>query len=264
MNRIIFLLCIDLFEFDSFSIGQNLVVTVFSNDDVEDEKEETDPEEESEEEEEKKEQEEEKEETPITMVDPTTSPSTSPVIMDAPTIEYTRIDGGNDVGWDERSWYVQVDGVMGGKSSGEMEFISTLPEDDSDNEEIDSIANMMQFTGDISLDGGGFSSVRRRDDLDMSDYAGIVVTLEAEQYNPTTSSSMTGLHLQFDDATSYYDYSSAFAVPLTSSSSSSAITTTTTSVYLPMESFDRGTRIGFNCRDVRIHNLIIVIIMHMM
>ena len=98
----------------------------------------------------------------------------------------------------------------------------------------------------------------------MSDYAGIVVTLEAEQYNPTTSSSMTGLHLQFDDATSYYDYSSAFAVPLTSPSSSSAITTTTTSVYLPMESFDRGTRIGFNCRDVRIHNLIIVIIMHMM
>merc|ERR1712028_266366 len=60
---------------------------------------------------------------------------------------------------------------------------------------------------------------------------------------------MTGLHLQFDDATSYYDYSSAFAVPLTSSSSSSSAITTTTSVYLPMESFDRGTRIGFSCRD---------------
>merc|ERR1719273_1231479 len=102
----------------------------------------------------------------------------------------------------------------------------------------------MTFSGDIDLDGGGFSSVRRRIDLDLRDCAGVVVTLEADARSAGRGSTVppTGLHLQFDDRTSYYDFSSAFAVPL---SDSSAIT----SVYLPMDSFDRGTRMGFSCRD---------------
>mmetsp|Transcript_4354 Transcript_4354/g.8993 ORF Transcript_4354/g.8993 Transcript_4354/m.8993 type:complete len:500 (-) Transcript_4354:1549-3048(-) len=34
------------------------------------------------------------------------------------------IDGGSEFGWDQNSWYVQVDGVMGGKSSGDLEFLA--------------------------------------------------------------------------------------------------------------------------------------------
>merc|ERR1712107_684975 len=60
------------------------------------------------------------------------------------------------------------------------------------------------------------------------------------------SGTTTGLHLQFDDGTSYYDFSSAFAVPLATSDSSKP---TMTSVYLLMASFDRGTRFGFSCRN---------------
>ena len=147
----------------------------------------------------------------------------------AGSINAARIDGGED-GWDSNRWYVQVDGVMGGKSSGNMQFLSN-----------DSV---MKFTGDIVTDGGGFSSVRRRIDLDLSNYAGVVITLEADVPR-RTSSPPTGLHLQFDDKTSYYDFSSAFAVPLSSDASGPVVT----SVYLPMESFDRGTRIGRQCRN---------------
>jgi len=137
-----------------------------------------------------------------------------------------RIDGFES---DQDSWYVQVDGVMGGKSSGALEFSGD-----------DEGRPVMNFTGKISLDGGGFSSVRRRIDLDLSDYAGVVVTLEAAT---SSDSAPLGIELQFGDATSRYDFSSAFAIPLSNA------TTTITSVYLPLESFDRGTFFGFVCGD---------------
>ena len=146
-----------------------------------------------------------------------------------------RIDGGEEVGWESSSWYVQVDGVMGGKSTGKMEFL----EDNS----------IMKFTGDISLDGGGFSSLRRRVDLDLSEYAGVVVTLEAVVGGGTTPP--PGYHLQFGDGGSYYDFSSAFAVPLSSSDSNGPVLT---SVYLPIESFDRASRSGFTCRGTCVFN----------
>jgi hypothetical protein len=151
-----------------------------------------------------------------------------------------RIDGSVDdsnEGWDVGRWYVLVDGVMGGQSTGGMEFISMS---ENDNE-------LLKFTGDISLDGGGFSSVRRQISLDLNNYDGIVVTLEADNFftGSSTSTPPTGLHLQFSDSTSYYAFSSAFAIPLSPTTSSSELT----SVYLPMDSFNRGTRFGFVCRD---------------
>jgi hypothetical protein len=159
-------------------------------------------------------------------------------VQRAGAFDAVRIDGGEEFGWEENRWYVQVDGVMGGKSSGKIEFMS-------DN-------NAMKFTGDISLDGGGFSSVRRQIDLDLSEYAGVVVTLEADARNAESGvSPPMGLHLQFDDRTSRYDFSSAFSVPLSSSSSSSSSYNgdgpVVTSVYLPVESFDRATSFGFEC-----------------
>ena len=138
-----------------------------------------------------------------------------------------RIDGGSE--WEADDWFVQVDGVMGGKSTGSMEFLE-------DNQ-------VLKFTGDISLDGGGFSSVRKRLSLDLTGYAGIVVTLEADarSLNEKTTPPI-GIHLQLDDRTSRYDFSSAFSIPLSSEP-------TVTSVYLPVESFDRGTWIGFKCSN---------------
>ena len=110
----------------------------------------------------------------------------------------TRIDGfEHESGRD--SWYVQVDGVMGGKSSGTLDF--TTGTTDTDDEHV------MQFTGTISLDGGGFSSIRRRyagDLLDLSDYAGVVVTLETQA--SSASVPPLGAELSFGDATSQYDF----------------------------------------------------------
>lgn len=147
--------------------------------------------------------------------------------------DVVRIDGGDESGWETEDWYVQVDGVMGGKSTGSMEFL----QDDT----------VMKFTGDINLDGGGFSSVRRRVSLDLTGYAGIVVTLEADlRASGQETSPPIGIHLQLDDRTSRYDFSSAFSIPLSSSSGEGPVVT---SVYLPVESFDRGTWIGFTCRD---------------
>ena len=144
-----------------------------------------------------------------------------------------RLDGGAEMGWDTRDWWVQVDGVMGGQSDGSLDF------DDN---------NSMVFTGDIVLDGGGFSSVRKRLDtaLDLSGYAGIVVELETSRGFPTTAGSNgapLGLHLEFNDQSSRYGYASAFAMPLTSEAG------TETSIFLPLESFDRASRFGWVCRQ---------------
>merc|ERR1740130_1908787 len=161
-----------------------------------------------------------------------------------------RIDGNGNEGesWDEDSWSVQVDGVMGGQSTGRLEFITSSSSSDDENGNN----NVLKFTGDISLNGGGFSSVRRPILLNLNNYDGIVVTAEADNYDYISAGSIptppTGLHLQFSDSTSYYDFSSAFAIPLsTSTSTASSTEKILTSVYLPMNSFNRGGRFGFPC-----------------
>jgi len=124
---------------------------------------------------------------------------------------------------------------MGGQSSGSLRF------EDSN--------TILSFDGDIVLDGGGFSSVRKQrfDAIDLTSFAGIVVELETtEAYNANDSQPPLGLHLQFHDTSSYFGYASAFAIPLTRSAGE------TTSVYLPLSSFDRGTRIGYQCNDCQI------------
>merc|ERR1740130_1310269 len=124
-----------------------------------------------------------------------------------------RIDGNGNEGesWDEDSWSVQVDGVMGGQSTGRLEFITSSSSSDDENNGNN---NVLKFTGDISLNGGGFSSVRRPISLNLNNYDGIVVTLEADNYDDISATPPTGLHLQFSDSSSNYDFSSAFAIPL--------------------------------------------------
>lgn len=128
---------------------------------------------------------------------------------------------------------------MGGKSSGELTFLESN--------------TIMSFSGIISLDGGGFSSVRKpfSNAIDLSTYAGFVVELETTRaHDPNTIDAPLGLHLQFHDSFSrYIGYASAFAVPLSSSVGE------TVSVYLPQTSFDRGSWIGRVCNDCQINVL---------
>lgn len=147
-------------------------------------------------------------------------------IFPAVASDVLRLDGGGD--WDAGRWYVQVDGVMGGKSSGNLEFVG----------------DVMEFSGNIDLDGGGFSSVRRSFSprLDLSEYAGVVVELEAVESIPDNQSPK-GLHLQLNDASSRYGFAAALAVPLSGESGM------TTSIFIPLKSFNRGSQMGWQCRQ---------------
>jgi len=138
--------------------------------------------------------------------------------------------------WQTNNWYSQVDGVMGGLSSGELNFI--------DNNSI------LSFSGTISLDGGGFSSVRRRQFpvvVDLQQYSGIVVTLQSTSTTTLDNNNdikvPLGLHLQFHDTKDSFGYASAFAIPITKTQNEEI------QIYLPLSSFDRGTRIGFQCTN---------------
>jgi len=127
-------------------------------------------------------------------------------------------------------WRVQVDGVMGGRSSGSLEFLDSR--------------SVLHFTGNINLNGGGFSSVRKsiRNPIDLSGYAGIVIDLVTTvAHNGATPP--LGMHLQLHDSSSRYGYASAFSVPL------SEFAGEETSVYLPLSSFDRGSRMGYQCSN---------------
>jgi len=143
-----------------------------------------------------------------------------------------QLDGGNVQGWDEGSWYIQVDGVMGGRSSGNLRF------DDS--------GKTMVFTGEINLNGGGFSSVRRRFNtpLDLSSHDGVIIELESVDYYDYSKGPL-GMEIQLSDTSSNrYDFAAGFAVPLAPTDD---INVTTTSVFIPMSDFTRGASIGFRC-----------------
>eukprot|EP00536_Pseudo-nitzschia_multiseries_P009510 jgi/Psemu1/288513/fgenesh1_pg.266_\ len=169
------------------------------------------------------------------------------------------IEGGNPSGWNRDAWYVQVDGVMGGKSSGDMNFLllddviggdrqvdngnenGNESESESESENETSYPRLpleaLKFTGDIDLDGGGFSSRLRRGGRDTSGRCprSIVVVVVPDRVYRTPPA--------IRGPNEFYDFSSALAVPLSSAAN------TWTSVYLPMETFDRGTRFGFLCND---------------
>jgi len=159
------------------------------------------------------------------------------------TCEEYVLDGG-DSGWDKNSWRVQLDGVMGGDSSGDLRF-----ENDG---------NTMVFTGDIVTEGGGFSSVRRRyggnnrESIDLSLYNGIIIEVEPVEYTTSTNNKNIrpplGLHLQFHHRGSRYSFAGAFAIPLFSAADGNN-SDKTTKIYIPMEDFSRGSTIGYRCDD---------------
>lgn len=159
------------------------------------------------------------------------SSSSSSDTDDAPDL---CLDGcASNGGWDQNAWYVQVDGVMGGRSSGELSFV-----DDG---------RTLEFSGNVDLRGGGFASVRRRfpTTVDLSTFAGVVATLVVDG-GRARGDAPTAVQLRLGDATSSYGFGAALAVPL-SDNKRETTTTTTTSVYLPLSAFDRGSRSGRSC-----------------
>mmetsp|Transcript_68289 Transcript_68289/g.177356 ORF Transcript_68289/g.177356 Transcript_68289/m.177356 type:complete len:562 (-) Transcript_68289:191-1876(-) len=147
-----------------------------------------------------------------------------------PGLAQLELGGGAD-GWDQSRWNVQVDGVMGGKSSGRIEYSNST----------------MVFSGNINLDGGGFSTARTRytDDLDLSGYAGIVVELESEIYGSEKGAPL-GLHVQFGDS-SWYSFAAAIAVPFSAGPEREPC-----KIFIPMAGFDRASVMGSVCSTCRL------------
>ena len=91
------------------------------------------------------------------------------------------------------TWSVVLDGVMGGRSTGS----------------IDASDSVLHFTGNCNLNGGGFASIRRSVQADLSAHAGVVVTFETQD----GGSRPIGWELQVEDS-SRYSYGHAFANPI--------------------------------------------------
>jgi len=139
--------------------------------------------------------------------------------------------GGTENGWKNDIWSVGVDGVMGGKSTGFLSY------DNSD--------ATMRFYGTINLNGGGFASAGKSfQALDLQRYAGIIVAMETEYVDgsTTTAEKPFGFHLQLGDF-SAFGYAAAFAAPLVKEAS------VETSVFLPMKKFDIASFFGYTCKD---------------
>ena len=89
--------------------------------------------------------------------------------------------------WDSARWSVTVDGVMGGRSTGNM----------------NKIAEGMAFSGDINIKGGGFASIERSmPSVNLAEYIGIWVEVDALASDVASGNVMEapqGVTLQFRD-----------------------------------------------------------------
>lgn len=119
--------------------------------------------------------------------------------------------------WTGGGWYIQNDGVMGGRSSGTLEL-------------ADSGA---KFEGSINLNGGGFASFRRSFAArDLTSYAGLWVELDTL---PEDSIVPLAVHIALNDASRYNDFGAAIALPPGPAGS-------TFSAFLPFSWFTKQTR----------------------
>lgn len=154
-------------------------------------------------------------------------------VIDAVLLPPTRLHlGGGSKGWDKQSWRVQVDGVMGGLSTGDVRFTDE---------------GAMIFAGNINLDGGGFSSVLKRFGglVDLHSYAGLLVRIDAAPF--TAGHAPLGIHLQLGDATSKYSFAAAIAVPF------SQILGERASIFLPFDAFTHASWMGRKCLSCQLN-----------
>jgi hypothetical protein len=117
----------------------------------------------------------------------------------SPPVHHIHIDGG-DSGWDERSWNLVLDGVMGGKSRGEFSF-----SDES-----------LLFAGTVDTNGGGFVQIQKKISItDFSSADGVVVKVKA--LDPAVARAPLALTINVQDS-SRYGYAAPLVIPLASSS----------------------------------------------
>jgi hypothetical protein len=149
-------------------------------------------------------------------------------VVDAVLLPPTRawIDGGIK-GWDQSKWLVQVDGVMGGRSSGSASFQN----------------GAMVFSGSINLNGGGFSSVRKPGNLDLSSYAGLWVETGTTVYVPQKAP--LTIHLQLRDTTGC-SFAAPVALPL-------AMAQEKHRIFVPISQFDYGSQWGRSCAGLTLN-----------
>lgn len=129
------------------------------------------------------------------------------------------------------SWYVVVDGVMGGKSAATL----TPGVDGTTGQPF------MTFSGAVNFDGGGFASIRRylSSPLDLRPYAGILV-----QYDMRDPSASTGgqtplaMRVSMRPSSSSYAFGAAFGVPAASSAADAA--GRTGEAFIPLAAFYHG------------------------
>uniref|UniRef100_A0A7S1BXL5 NADH:ubiquinone oxidoreductase intermediate-associated protein 30 domain-containing protein n=1 Tax=Corethron hystrix TaxID=216773 RepID=A0A7S1BXL5_9STRA len=136
------------------------------------------------------------------------------VLLSCPALSAASADylDGGPSGWDESSWRVQTDNVMGGRSTASVSF--------SD--------GALVFAGNINLNGGGFANVRKNVSLDLTGRAGIVVEMEADALEGKAPLAM---NLQLSDGRC--SFSAAFAVPLATREGVVA------RAFLPTAAFDK-------------------------
>jgi hypothetical protein len=115
-----------------------------------------------------------------------------------PPVHHIHIDGGVS-GWDEGSWNLVLDSVMGGKSRGEFSF-----SDES-----------LLFSGTVDTNGGGFVQIQKHfPKTDFSSADGIVVEVKA--LDPAVARAPLALAINVHDS-SRYSYQAPLVIPLASS-----------------------------------------------
>jgi hypothetical protein len=112
------------------------------------------------------------------------------------------VDGGNN-GWDEQSWNLVLDSVMGGRSRGSLSF--------SD--------GSLLLSGTINLIGGGVVQIEKNfPETDFSSADGFI--LEVKALDPAVARAPLALKFAVQDSTSRYLHTVPLVVPFTSSSGS--------------------------------------------
>lgn len=132
--------------------------------------------------------------------------------------------------WSSGGWRVQVDGVMGGRSSGDLQKLS----------------DGAVFSGDININGGGFANIERSFSAkDLSGYAGIWVEVDVITADLVggVAEPPQGVTLALGDTSRNYPFTASFAVPQGTQPGERA------SVFLPLSSFTKQLLRGCgNCK----------------
>jgi len=130
------------------------------------------------------------------------------------------LDGGSG----KSGWYVTLDGVMGGRSTGTLTIEN----------------NALFFSGYLNVAGGGFANIRRQISSNLQAYEGISIEFETQNGGTVP----IAWELQLED-NSRYSFGHAFANPLSDGRRMK--------VFLSFSNFDKGRRITQQCSNCELN-----------